>query len=434
MAVISNASVYNYLMSVYGSPDSGRYDSHKKSELKDVYNRMVRANKESPLYKIDFTPHITEFAIDLKESARRMSNVVASLGGSGSGIESVFHKKSAASSNEDAVSVEYVGKDDEESEEEGTGDSGFSIEVRELARPQVNRGHALYAEGHGFESGTYSFDLDTNSGSYEFQFNVGEEDTNKDVQSKIMRLINTSNVGLNAEVSEEEGLSTLTVTSKQTGLAENEKYLFRISSGASWNELNLLGIGEVTSPARSSTFILNDKEHHSLSNSFTINHEFELTLKKTTGEEGPAVIGFKANADAIADSVTDLMNSYNGFVAVGKKYSDIDGNRSLLNEVTAIGRQLSEELRSVGLSADDSGMLRLDRSVLEEAVTGEDNQETFRCLNIFKDALYNEACKTSTNPPYYVNKVTVEYKNPGRTFAAPYASSAYSGMLVDCFL
>ena len=153
MAVISNASVYNYLMSVYGSPDSGRYDSHKKSELKDVYNRMVRANKESPLYKIDFTPHITEFAIDLKESARRMSNVVASLGGSGSGIESVFHKKSAASSNEDAVSVEYVGKDDEESEEEGTGDSGFSIEVRELARPQVNRGHALYAEGHGFESG-----------------------------------------------------------------------------------------------------------------------------------------------------------------------------------------------------------------------------------------------------------------------------------------
>ena len=434
MAVISSANVYNYLMSVYGTSTSGRYDSHKKSELKDVYNRMVRANKESPLYKIDFTSHVTEFAIDLKESARKMSNVVASLGGSGNGIESVFHKKSAASSNEEAVSVEYVGKDDDEEADSAQEDPGFTIEVKELARPQVNRGNALYAQGQAFESGTYSFDLDTNSGSYEFQFNVSKDDTNKDVQSKIMRLINTSNVGLSASVSEEDGLSTLTITSRQTGLAENEKYLFNITSGSSWNELSLLGIGDITSPARSSTFFLNGKEHHSLSNSFTINHEFELTLKKATGDMGPANIGFKENTDAIADSVTELLNSYNAFVAVGKKYSDVDGNRSLLNEVTAIGRHLSEELGTVGLTTDENDMLTLDRQKLAEAVTGEDSDEAFRCLNLFKDALSNEARKTATNPLNYVNKVTVEYKNPGHTFAAPYASSAYSGMLVDQFL
>ena len=434
MAVISSTNVYNYLLSVYGSSTSGRYDSHKKSELKDVYNRMVRANKESPLYKIDFTPHTTEFAIDLKESARKMSNVVASLGGSGTGIESVFHKRSAASSDENAVSVEYVGKDDKEDEDESEEDPGFTIDVKALAKPQVNRGHALYAEGHSFESGTYSFDLDTNSGSYEFQFNVNEDDTDISVQCKLMRLINTSNVGLRADVTEQDGLSTLCVTSKQTGLAENEPYLFNISSGTSWNELNLLGIGEITSPAENSTFILNGKEHHSLSNSFTINHEFELTLKDTTGENGPAKIGFKANTDAIADSVAELMTSYNGFVAVGKKYSENDGNRSLLNEVTAIGRQLSGELQSVGLTSDEEGILHLDREVLADAVTGESSEEAFHNLNIFKDALYNEARKTSANPMHYVNKVTVAYKNPGRTFAAPYASSAYSGMLVDRFL
>ena len=91
MPVINNANVYNYYLSTYGaSSGKDRYDSHKRGELKDVYNRMVKANKDSPLYKINFDSDATEFAIDLKESARRMQNVVASLTTEDAGIESVI--------------------------------------------------------------------------------------------------------------------------------------------------------------------------------------------------------------------------------------------------------------------------------------------------------------------------------------------------------
>lgn len=52
MAAIDSA--YHYYLSTYGNSVS-RYDTHKKSELRKVYNQIVKANKESPLYKITDT-------------------------------------------------------------------------------------------------------------------------------------------------------------------------------------------------------------------------------------------------------------------------------------------------------------------------------------------------------------------------------------------
>ncbi len=45
--MISN--VYNYYLSQYATKPSSRFDSHKKSELRNVYNKMVSINRRSPL-------------------------------------------------------------------------------------------------------------------------------------------------------------------------------------------------------------------------------------------------------------------------------------------------------------------------------------------------------------------------------------------------
>ena len=90
MAAIDSA--YHYYLSTYGNSVS-RYDTHKKSELRKVYNQIVKANKESPLYKITDTGDVKKTAIDIKERARSIQNVVASFSDDGSGIESVFQKK-----------------------------------------------------------------------------------------------------------------------------------------------------------------------------------------------------------------------------------------------------------------------------------------------------------------------------------------------------
>ena len=427
MAVINNHNVYDYYLSTYAKEaGSSRFDTHKKSELRGVYNRMVKTNKDAPLYKMNIDDDALNFVIDLKESARSMQNVVSSLSTEGGDIESVFYKKIAVSSNEDAVGVEYVGH------EKNPSAPAFEIGVKSVATPQINRGNYLAANGHDFEAGSYTFDLDTNSNSYEFQFNVNYDDNNYTVQSKIARLINTSNIGLTAEVvTNSRAQSALQITSKQTGLSEEEEYLFNIQSGSAWAEINRLGIDRISSPAESSTFTLNGTEHSSLANNFTINQEFEITIKGVTPEDEPARIGFKANTDAIADSVDNLLTSFNGFIEVGQKYSSGKGNNQLLNEVNSISRNYAAELAKVGIIINDDMTLSLDKESMTGVVTGEDARAAFDTLNKFKDALSREADKTAVNPMNYVDKVAVEYKNPGKNFAAPYASSTYSGLLID---
>lgn len=427
MAIINSTVVLGYLMSQYGNQtSSAKYDNHKKSELRDVYSRMIRSNRNSPVYKIDYTPRMAEFAIDLKANAHQMENIVLKMGGGSESIESVLNEKKAYSSDEDRVGVEYIGS---QSDDIDTSDT-FTVEVRALATPQVNEGHPLVKNSHEFKPGSYSFDLDTNSGSYEFQFTVNSGDTDLDVQKKISRLINNSDTGLTADIEDFGRMASLRVTSKQTGLSSTEKYLFNISSGSSYNVLDALGIGVITSPASNSTFLLNGEEHHSLSNSFTINQSFALTLKDVTKE--PVTIGFKADTDMIADSVSELIDSYNSFIAVGQKYADDGGDDSLLREMQAVGNSLKPALSEIGITSTDFGLLSIDRDRLDESVSGASVRETFHSINRFKTAMHRQAERSSINPLRYVKKTTIEYKDPRHNhFTAVYASSPYSGILID---
>ena len=72
-------SAYSYYLNTYGSSAVSRYDTHKKSELRNTYNRIVKLNKESPLYKISSSGDVKKFAIDIKENTRRIQNVASSL-------------------------------------------------------------------------------------------------------------------------------------------------------------------------------------------------------------------------------------------------------------------------------------------------------------------------------------------------------------------
>lgn len=431
MAVVNNTNVYNYILTNYvQSADNrqSRFDSHKKSELRGHYNRIVKSNKDNPLYKINMSnDDVTKFAIDLKENARSANNLISSLTVDGDDLVNLFHKKVATSNNEESVEVEYIGQSDEEPSR-----TSFNLGVKALASPQVNTGNYLPGSGRFFETGSYVFDLDTPSNSYEFQFNVLDNDTNIDVQQRIARLINTSDISLTASViSREDGNSAISITSKQTGLSDSEDYLFNISAGdkGSKHELDVLGISDITTPASNSLFTIDGVEHSSLSNSFTINNDFEVTLKATT--EKDAKIGFKTNTDAIADSTEGMIKAFNNFLTIGDKYEQIGGDSQLRREMSSLYRNLATSLESIGIIRDPNGTLSLDRDTLADALTGEDSSAGFSALNGFKDALKKQAEKTAVNPMDYVTKITVEYKNPGKNFSYPYAESRFAGLLVD---
>ena len=122
-------TVYNHYLTTY-APKTTRYDTHKKSELRSIYNSIVKLNKDSPLYMLDSSNESREFAVNLKESARALRNTIASLGGLDE--REMLGKKSAYSSNEENVSASYVG----EGVTEGPAPS-YNIEVTALASNPV---------------------------------------------------------------------------------------------------------------------------------------------------------------------------------------------------------------------------------------------------------------------------------------------------------
>lgn len=298
MAAIDSA--YQYYLSTYGNSTVSRYDTHKKSQLRDTYNKIVKTNKESPLYKIKNLGEAEKYAIDIKESVGDIQHIAASLSSSDQGIEKAFSKKIAQSSDEDVVTAEYIGNDD-------TPDTTtFHIAVKQLAAEQINRGNYLQPDRYQFTPGIYSFDLNTNTNSYEFQFSVDRKDSNADVQQKLMQLINHSKIGINASmVQNSKGDNALVLSSSQTGIADDEDYLFQIlpdASPSSMHAMKLLGINQIAQKAGNSSFVLNGKEHSSYSNSFMVNNQFNLTLNGISKDGSAATIDFKTDADAVADN------------------------------------------------------------------------------------------------------------------------------------
>ena len=79
------SNVYTYYLSQYGNRSVSKYDSHKKSDLKNTYNKILRINRDAPAYKIDLSEEAQKYAIDLKESAREFGNIASSLTGSENG-------------------------------------------------------------------------------------------------------------------------------------------------------------------------------------------------------------------------------------------------------------------------------------------------------------------------------------------------------------
>lgn len=423
-------TMYNYYLSTYGNSTVSRYDSHKKSELRSIYNSIVKTNKESPLYKIKDSTDMQRFAIDIKEHARQINNVIASLS-AGESLAETFQKKVAVSDQEDVVDATYIGNG---SEDENT--DSFTIQVKQLASAQVNQGHYLNPDGMDFQPGNYSFDLTTSKNSYEFQFTINEDDRNRNVQEKLNRLFNTAKIGIQSEILENRhGSCALKLTSSQTGLSENEDYLFRITpdgSQESADAIQRLGIGEISTPAANSVFLLNGTERSSYSNQFTVNNTFEVHLKGISPDDTPATLGFKTNIDAVADNITELMDSYNSMIQTASHYEGRqEESRRLLNDMGTIAFRYKKAFWNIGLVVNDDATISMDREKLAQAVDSPDVEKNFAVLNHFKNSLSAKATQASINPMQYVNKVVVAYKNPGKNFATPYITSMYSGMMLD---
>lgn len=425
-------TVYNHYLTTYAPKSTSKYDTHKKSELRSIYNSMVKLNKESPLYILDNSADSKSYAIGLKEGAIELQHVLGSLGGLNE--TELLNKKVAYSSNESIASAKYIG-------DSAASDFApeLSIEVRSLASPQINLGSYLPPdEPISLKEDTYSFDLNIHGFNYEFQFQIHEDDTNRDVQERLKRLINNADVGLHAKISEDADNTALKLTSQKSGLNKDNDFVFQISDNQTSKAsgiVDLLGIGEMTRKPSNAEFILNGSERSSVSNTFTVEKMYEISLNGVSETEGEATnIGIKPDTESLTENLRLLFNGYNQFLRSTLEYTKSHPkSNQILSEMWHIAGEYATPLSNIGVNITEDGSVELDEDSMKKAVADGSIRDGFTDIQNFAKDLYRKSGQVSLNPMQYVDKTIVAYKNPGKNFATPYITSAYSGMLFNSY-
>lgn len=432
MAINNSAinSIYNYYLTTYAPRTDTRFDAHKKSELRGVYNSIVKMNSEAPLYIVDKSQETKEYAVGLKENARLFRNTIASLGG----LEDneLLNKKVAAASNDEVIGATYIGDNDEPVE--------FEITVNKLATSQINEGKMLPSDGAYLAEDTYSFDIGISGLNYEFQYNVSAQDTNKTVQEKLARLISNANIGLDARVTEDgAGNSALLVESRNTGSVAGDR-IFTISddnTSKTAGSVAYLGIDNVSVEPSNSEFLINGNERSASGNVFTVDKQYEIELKRVSAEgEEPVKVGLRADLDSMLINIRQLVDGFNSFVDTADSYA-VNHSKSgrLVNEMKAIAENYRDELDNIGIEIRDDGRLEANGSKFKSIPDSEEDYSArFAGLRKFTGAALRKANQVSLNPMQYAEKTIVAYKNPeGVNLATPYVTSGYTGMMFNSY-
>lgn len=424
------SSVYSYYLSQYGNKSNSKYDSHTRTQLKNTYSKVVKINSQTPVYKLDLSTAAQKYAIDLKEHARALENITEDLSDGADGT--MTFKKSAVSSNASAVNASYITDFGAASDDES-----FDINVKQLACSQLNTGNYLQPRSKHIKPGEYSFDLSINDVIYEFQFKVDNSETTNNIQNKIARLINRSNIGLTANIKEDSlGNTAINIESESTGINGTTPVIFSIKSDDANNQplIDTLGLDRVTQYPANAIFDVDGDERSSMSNSITLNKAYDVKLSKVTEE--PVTISLKADADSIVESLNELVAGYNNLISVtnDENNNHFQGTEKLQNEIASIARSYKKQLADSGLSLNKDGTISADKEVIINADNKDALSHIYESLNSFKNSIKEKAEDIALNPMDYVNNKIIAYKNPLRSFPDPYNLSAYTGMMFNGYI
>ena len=245
--------------------------------------------------------------------------------------------------------------------------------------------------------------------------------------------------GYEEVVSDDEGNVALRIESSQVGVHFGQQpKVFEISDASvpgRSGSVDYLGINHTVREASNANFIVNGMEASSPSNSFVLDKKFEVTLNGITPEEGMTTeIGIRPDTEAIATNISNLIGSYNSFIAAIRSYTDSQrGSQTLLGEMDRVAGTYSEDMSKVGINHKEDGEFDVDMDRLQIALGTGAKDGSFDSLKAFTGAVVRKSKAVSLDPVKFVNKTVVEYKNPGKNTMSPYTASAYAGLLFNSY-
>lgn len=423
-------SVYNNLIQGLISLCPNRFDTHKKSELQNVYRDIMLLTSEQPLYKVTFDDSAQEYTLGIKNAALSLSSMIKELN-----IDdgtSIFKNQILVSSNPDAVTVSVL---------EGTtipdNDLPLSVEVSTLSSPQENHGTFVPSEASALVSGQYNFNIGIEENVYSFQFNVSNGSTNLELQNKLADFINKTAIGLRTRIVQkvETGESRLDFIAVAAG-SSNGKASFhpadvRFPDTASHGIIAHFGLDSISVAPVNTMFSINGMSKEVRGRSYLYNNALTLSIQDTTPV--PVSIGTVTNQEPVMKKIRSFVEKYNSvFQYVQEKQPENNRAKKLLYDLGNSMRQFSSDLTKCGLLLSKTGTLSIDEKTLYSAAGNGTLEQLFSGESRFSSTMIKKFSDISLNPMDYLNKTVVTYPNiSAKKNINPYVSSIYCGLLYN---
>ncbi len=420
-------SVYNNLIHGYVMSRQTRFDSHKRSELSDIYNKIRKISAEQPLYKIDFDDDVQEYTLTVKEQAMALTAAVKELGSGDA--EGAFSRFTMRSDMPGTVGVDVL---------EGSDLSGYdslSVDVEQLSSPQVNEGRMIESKDNSLVTGQYNFTVEIEKSYYSFQFNVSGQNNNKELQTKLADFINKTKVGLRADVvsDRENGTSALNLEAKKDGV----EFVFRdtkIPDGTNSGIVDFFGLNNVVHKAEKTVAVINGDRVESDDRKFVTSEGLLLDFKRTTNGK-PVNIRKIADDETVYRKVSDFVNKFNNLSNyVHKGAQTRRASKKLWHEMSRLITRYADEFADNGLNVveGEKPELHIDREKMSEALNNGTLEKMFRSDSEVVGSILKKLSEVSLNPMDYVDKTIVVYPNTRSRFSYnPYITSIYSGMMYN---
>lgn len=423
-------SIYNHLMQGLIMMPQNRFDTHKKSELQNVYRDIMRLTSEQPLYKVSFDESAQEYTLGIKNTALTLSSMVKELQAEDSA--SVFKNRILVSSEPETVDVSVL-----EGSSVPDTELPLSVEVTGLSAPQENHGTLVPSDESALLSGQYNFTIGIEENVYSFQFNVTKGATNLELQKKLSDFINKTAIGLRTRIvqepeTNESRLDLIAVASGSSdGIASFSPADVRFPEDASYGIITHFGLDNIAAAPKNTTFTINGVPKEVRGHSYLYNNSLTLSLKTVSSH--PVTIGKVTNHEPIMDKMHSFVETYNSvFQYVKERQPDNHRAKKLLFDLTNTIRQFSAELNPCGISIEKSGMLSIDNEAMYHAAGNGALEQLFSSESEFSSTLIKKFSDIALNPMEYLNKTVVTYPNiAARKTLNPYISSIYCGLLYN---
>lgn len=412
-------SIYNHL-STQVVPKK-RNITHNSSELKAIYTKMAKYNRNSPLYLLSVSDTKQTRMIGIKEAALTLKDVTDTFANPDS---TVYSHKQLHSDSPNEISGAIKSSD------YGDIPDSLDISVSSLATEQVNIGNYLPMDEKDFGPGNYKFSLDILGETSNFSMQIDDE-TNLEVQKKLAQYINARNLDVEAHVVAEDNESALLFSSRDTGRPQTAEGLyFSFHNDSNIDIVSRLGLNNIDTYPSNSHFSINGQEHTSSSNNISINQAIELDFHSPTST--PVTISLVPDTNIAMEQVDAFIDAYNGLVdmADSKEPAQV-GSRNLFNDISGIVGKHKDELEQAGLLINENNKMEKDTARIEEGIRTGSFAKLFTDLSTFKDDVASVSNRLTIDPVAYVNKVVVTYPNPAQKMNTPYTQSLYSGMMYN---